>query len=519
MAKFSAYSKRKLKASAIISGLIVPVISIYTEFSLNAIPTATVSLPVGYDGETSIDSIIEKQKNFFTFRKQVSLWVSYDIDEEETKEDDQNWIKSGLEGGVRVFDGYIAGFGYERTVAGLALTISLEHWLSDLAASSALSAAAHSSTPGDMQRSALLKRSATSGQNNAVTGFKWVSDVVSEEVTDLWENGYKKIYTELCKNDALVGLDTSGGEGAGYKKNTNGLKALKRMYSSNAILNIISFETVRANIVEEIRNTTIDSLSGQTLWDNLVTASATFMFAISPHVEDAEVFPFCPSAKHETPYKEIYKSDITNISFSGDCPRAIRAVCLMYGTGVRVLPGQGVQDFITIGKHLNEQNPEMEGTVIYRNCPSWISNSISQGVPIITTSIPSISSPAGATQDKVIYNALDIRNKYAKTIYGFEILRGRQGTITGPLRQDIGVGSYVRIELPESLHSESAGLYMKGIVLKVSSSIIAQASQSSTTLTIGYLRMEDEKEIEIDSHPLYSTMWAGSSNLKMNSNP
>ena len=94
-------------------------------------------------------------------------------------------------------------------------------------------------------------------------------------------------------------------------------------------------------------------------------------------------------------------------------------------------------------------------------------------------------------------------------------MRGRQGTITGPLRQDIGVGSYVRIELPESLHSESKGLYMKGIVLKVVSSLVAQSSQSSTTLTVGYLRMEDEKEIEMDSHPLYSTMWSGSSNLKM----
>jgi hypothetical protein len=510
MAKFSAYSKRKLKASAIIAGVIVPAISIYTEFSLNAIPTATVSLPVGYDGETAIDSIVEKQTNFFKFRTPISLWVSYDIDNEEVKEDDQDWIKSGLEGGVKVFEGYIAGFGYERSVSGLAFTVSVEHWLSDLASSSALSGAAHSSTPGDMQRSALLKRSGTSGQNNAVTGFKWVSDVLPEEITDLWEKGYKKIYTELCNSDALVGLDTSGDDG--LKKNSSGLKALKRMYSSNAELIITPFPNVRQNVVEEIRNTTIDSLSGQTLWDNLITASATFMFAISPHVEDAEVFPFCPSVKHKTPYKEIYKSDITNISFSGDCPRAIRAVCLMYGTAVRTLPGQGVQDFITVGKYINEENPEMEGTVIYRNCPSWISNSITQGVPI--KEIPTGSNPE-TSQGEIIYDALDIRNKYAKTIYGFEILRGRQGTITGPLRQDIGVGSYVRIELPESLHSESKGLYMKGIVLKVVSSLVAQSSQSSTTLTVGYLRMEDEKEIEMDSHPLYSTMWSGSSNLKM----
>ena len=48
--EFSGYSKRKLKAYALIGGVTVSAIRIYTEFSLNAIPTATVSLPVGYDG-------------------------------------------------------------------------------------------------------------------------------------------------------------------------------------------------------------------------------------------------------------------------------------------------------------------------------------------------------------------------------------------------------------------------------------------------------------------------------------
>jgi hypothetical protein len=512
MAEFSGYSKRKLKASAEIEGIPVPALSIYTEFSLNSIPTATVSLAVGHDGETGIDSIIETQSNFFTFRKKISLWVSYDVEEEESKSDDQDWIKSGLEGRVRVFDGYIAGFGYERTVSGLALTISVEHWLSDLTSSSALSGAAHSTTPGDMQRSALLKRSATTGNpSKAPTGFAWIGDVLSAGIGDLWEDGYKKVYKALCNSDALAGLGTSPTPGS--KKNDGGLKALEKMYSSNAALSIVPFENIKKHIVEEIRNTTIDSLSGQTLWDNLVTASATFMFAISPHVEDAEIFPFCPSIKHADPYKEIYKSDMTNISFSGDCPRAIRAVCLMYGTAVRALPVPGALNFTTIGKYVNEENPTLEGTVIYRNCPSWIHNSVGQKIPI-KLGIPSGSNPNGAEQTKIIYDVSNIRNQYAKTIYGFEILRGRQGNLTGPLRQDIGVGSYIRIELPDSLHSSATLLYMKGIVLKVSSNIIAQSAQSSTTLTVGYLRMEDEKGIEMDSHPIYTTKWSGSSNLK-----
>ena len=511
--EFSGYSKRKLKAWAFIDGAEISAVSISTEFSLNAIPTATVSLPVGYDGMTAKDSPIQTQSNFFKFRKKISLWVSYDVEKEVKSTGGDDFIKSELDNNVRVFDGYIAGFGYERTVSGLAVTISVEHWLSDLAASSALSGAAHSTTPGDMQRSALLKRSATTGNSNAPTAWKWVNNVLGN-ISDLWEDGYKKIYEELCKSDSLVGLDTDN-VSMGIKKNDSGLAALKKMYSSKAPLNIIGYEGVKKNVVDEIRNTTIDSLSGQTLWDNLVAASATFMFAISPHVEDAEVFPFCPSVKHDKPYKEIPKSHITNISFSGDCPRAIRAVCLMYGTGIRVLPNSGAQQFITIGKYINEKNTSGEGTIIYRSCPSWITNSITTTIAV--EPIPTIANPNSASTSKVIISTKDVRNKYAKTIYGFEILRGRQGTLTGPLRQDIGVGSYVKIELPRDIHTESKKVYMKGVVLRVSSNMIAQSAQSSTTFTIGYLRMEDESDIEMESHPLYSTMWSGSSNLKMSS--
>ena len=67
--EFSGYSKRKLKAWAFIDGAEISAVSISTEFSLNAIPTATVSLPVGYDGMTAKDSPIQTQSNFFKFRK------------------------------------------------------------------------------------------------------------------------------------------------------------------------------------------------------------------------------------------------------------------------------------------------------------------------------------------------------------------------------------------------------------------------------------------------------------------
>lgn len=516
MADFFAYSKRKIRAYAYVEGNKIPIVSIYTEFSLNAIPLATVSLPVGYDADTLAASLASgSTRMLFGFRKKIDLWVEYTVEWEEDATGTASFINSQLDPGMRVFEGYISGFGYERTVAGMAITMSIEHWLSDLAASSALSGATHSTTPGDMQRSALLRRSATAGSNKGgVAAFSYINNILIGELTDLWEDGYKKIYTELCKHDQLVGLDSSN---AGGGKNDAGLAALSRMYSSNAKLELVDIARVKTGVIDEIRATSIDSLSGQTLWDSLIAASASYMFAVSPHVEDAEVFPFCPGVHYEPQYKFITPDQITNISFSGDCPRTIRGVALMYGTGVRVVPGSGMQSYNVIGKYINDIS-KGEGTVIYRNSPSWIQNSPTDSVANTVAPIPTAVNPAGAAPaNKVIPDLRDIRNKFAKTIYGFEVLKGRQGSLSGPLRQDIGVGSYLKIELPKDMHSGDTKVIMFGVVLRVSSTIIAQSSQSSTTFTIGYLRMESE--ISPDSmiqHPLYKSKWSGSSNLKMN---
>ena len=78
-----------------------------------------------------------------------------------------------------------------------------------------------------MQRSALLKRSDTAGGSNAPTAWKWINNILaSENVNDLWEEGYKKVYEALCKSDALIGLDTDGN--AALRKNDSGLSALKK---------------------------------------------------------------------------------------------------------------------------------------------------------------------------------------------------------------------------------------------------------------------------------------------------
>ena len=159
------------------------VVQVTTEFSLNAIPTATVTLALGMNTKTN-----EAAKaslfidNLFTFRKNIKIWAENPVGEEDV------FLTAGLKASEAVkpqmiFEGYIAGVGYQRNAAGCVLSISVEHWLSDLAASSMMGAATHSMTPGDLQRSALLVSSrpgdgVSEVKNSGIMGATWTRDIL-----------------------------------------------------------------------------------------------------------------------------------------------------------------------------------------------------------------------------------------------------------------------------------------------------------------------------------------------------
>ena len=515
------------------------VVQVTTEFSLNAIPTATVTLALGMNTKTNeaakaslfIDSL-------FTFRKNIKIWAENPVGEEDV------FLTAGLKASEAVkpqiiFEGYIAGVGYQRNAAGCVLSISVEHWLSDLAASSMMGAATHSMTPGDLQRSALLVSSrpgdgVSEVKNSGIMGATWTSDILGATdgvVNNLWEGGIKKIAVAGANAEGLIDVNYAADPLCAIAgKNANNqaaLSALARM-EGTLPLNTSTTENITAGIVSDLTSIFLENFSGQTIWDVIMSASANYMFAIAPGIDKADVIPFLPCLSNQlNPFYTLEAEQIFSISFSGDMPRTIRGVAILFSTETGVNGGSAgdtsVPDLRVGGAYIGTA-ADCKGTVLYKQPPSWLATASqiyyatgedkNTNTPIRTSTNPENGTASNLdSKTETTLNTMELRDNYAKSLYGFEILKGRQGTISGPFRTDIGVGSYIEFKIPKDLHDKtSSAKYFRGIVLRVATTLDAQASQATTTFTVGYVRTQLEDAMEVltmTSHPNYTTTYLG----------
>lgn len=516
------------------------VVQVTTEFSLNAIPTATVTLALGMNTKTNeaakaslfIDSL-------FTFRKNIKIFAENPVNEEDV------FLTAGLKASEAVkpqviFEGYIAGVGYQRNATGCVLSISVEHWLSDLAASSMMGSATHSMTPGDLQRSALLVSSrpgdgVSEVKNSGIIGATWTRDILGATdglVNNLWEGGIKKIAVAGANAEGLIDVNYAADPLCAMAgKNANNqaaLSALARMEGTLPLITSTS-ENVTQGIVSDLTSIFLENFSGQTIWDVIMSASANYMFAIAPGINKAAVIPFLPCLSNQfNPFYTLEAEQIFSISFSGDMPRTIRGVAILFSTETGVNGGSAddtsVPDLRVGGAYIGAPSADCKGTVLYKQPPSWLATASqiyyatgedkNTNTPIKTSTNPENGTRSNLdSKTETVINTMELRDNYAKSLYGFEILKGRQGTISGPFRTDIGVGSYIEFKVPKDLHNENSSTkYFRGIVLRVATTLDAQASQATTTFTVGYVRTQLEDVLGVltmTSHPIYTTTYLG----------
>ena len=543
MVRDQTYSKRLVRCWAVIgSGADseeYDVVNLNAEFSLNSIPTATATVALGRDvnlAESSsytgrAASINEK----FLFRKPVKVFASYILQSESPDIAD---ITVASFDSKLVFEGYVAGFGFQRTSAAAVLTISMEHWLSDLSAATMLSTSTHAATPADLQKAALMRSATTAAFTSpgkaTFLSTSWILDAAGDPATicsDLWENGIKKVILKAAGTDNLADLNRKVQFSCSESDTFNqaALAAIPKITSKNAPLNITLFSADGSDlgraIVSDLSNVYLENLAGQTIWDCIIASSGNYMFAIVPHVSTAEVVPFCPVAVSEEPFASILSNQIESISVSGDCPRTLRGVAVVFPQAVVPLLGEDEPPFppdLAMGGVFMSPSSGCKGTVLFKHPPSWLgidysyySTGIDKNV-VPTTVNPedkqkSDKKPLGELQDEFS----GIRNAYAKSLYSLEIIKGRQGTISGPLRFDIGVGSQIEFELPEDYHAPSAqqNKYFYGVVVRVSFTIDANSSVASTTFVVAHIRTyaeEYNKNFTMDKHPMYENKWIGS---------
>lgn len=542
-----SFSKRRVRCWAVIAGTdsSYDVVQMTSEFALNTIPSASVSLALGRDVEdiegdkkTVNASINEK----FLFRKLIKVYASYEVGSQSAE---INAEKSIPEFSNKIiFEGYISGFGFQRTSNAVVLTIAIEHWLSDLAASTMLSSSTHYGTPADLQRAALywnpVTATSTSKGQSTITLNTWVVGFSepAEIINDLWEGGIKKIFLKAAESDSLADLfdiNSSCSTTEANILNNVSKNAISRMTSKNAPLSIRlgspDIADVANNIANDLTSLYLENFVGQTMWDCLIACSGNYMFAVAPGINIAQVVPYCPTVSKTPAFKKIYDSQIDFISISGDCPRTVRGVSLIHTqdvgplidnkTGVAVAPPGKVP--VVTGSYINS-NTGCKGVVLFKHTPSWMGMDISNFAPPQKLDRPASTvnppKPGEAANNispvKKIEDFRGIRNSYAKAMYGNEVLKGRQGTISGPLRFDIGVGSLIEFELPVDYHSPDTATnrYFYGVVIRVSCVIDANSASSSTSFTVAHIRTHAEETADgfiiKDGHPIYSNSWFGS---------
>jgi hypothetical protein len=111
--------------------------------------------------------------------------------------------------------------------------------------------------------------------------------------------------------------------------------------------------------------------------------------------------------------------------------------------------------------------------------------------------------------------ACSLMNAYAQVLYAYEVLKAREGDLSGKLRFDIAPGSSIKIEgCGEKFLglSDDFGDAMFASVLQVDFIIDCETPRASTSFHIAHIRGSDENRLpgtSVERHPLWETVWDG----------
>jgi hypothetical protein len=409
------------------------------------------------------------------------------------------------------------------------------------------------------------------------TGGSCVDDVSETPSVHATVGGLKDWLLHLtrqdCVNAAQIAAATIGSPAAAYEPalNWQACRALARFepdafgpdwsevgcyYILGVPLALPSFTGLNVNIAISIADSlgaeTMQDSVNSTLWDKLLGAyHASYMFSIVPLVEKALCIPWVPSLTNEDgdlAHRILCSGTYESSDLSAAMPRPLRAVGLFTGkkdsTG-NDLAQQPVGSYVGFGGYFDKMvaSPDpryKEGLIMFKQAPKWLSlviwplyTSASTAIAEANASISTGAgggagaAPGGASPATIMSDSTAIWNLYAQYLYSLEILKARQGLITGKVRFDIAPGSIIALEATEDLFVKNIlddnstacdctnYTYYYASVLRVSTSIDCQNMRAFTSFYVTHLRNEWENldpATSISKHPLWQEcQWAGCS--------
>lgn len=537
------------------------VVSFSSSFELNAIPTAQLSLAVGRRGD-DVDKAAEIHDLVSQLKLQVPVLVLCKAENESGEHPRGLWP----DGEFHIFEGYATGSGFRRSSTEAKFVLYCTHWLSELGFSSAISKQSHPLNPSELFYPATFG-GADAGVNaaGAPTPAKPPKGIVSNILADdhfsqnnifddFWGKALLPWFVALSETDRINAkeiFDLSGDriaiEDIEPGSNEDALIALRRFepltaggYKLGVPVRPPVFDRdmgfcIASAIAEHVGMETQEAYMNTTLWDKLTgQLGVGFLYSVIPLVSKALVVPFIPG-QSKLIHRFVTVQDYESGDLQAALPRPLRAVGVYANKGNETgfestmgggRPTLGIDGWFDKMSITPKDKNFARGLIMFKMAPSWLANLMcvhqfsEESTGMASTIKTAVSPDAGAASTKmapaeIVRRSKPILDLYAQTLYNFEALKGRQGTVTGRVRFDIAPGSTVMVQAGQDMFIADckAQEVFIGEVLRVSTTIDGQGLMAGTSFHIGYIRSATENKdpaTSIERHPIFSgSKWAG----------
>jgi hypothetical protein len=505
------------------------IVAVSASFALNTIPAATILAAVGYNPLNN-----NSPATIHTLLPQIRQRQRVVVEIEVTPGGgDTGRITAGK---YKIFDGFLAGIGFQRSHNQFNYVLNLVHWLDDLNNSSMIAGNWFPGVPDDYTVSAVIESLSGGGGQNIAASPRVRREYFADSnlSLDLWEKSIKQAFVSIAKGP--VGL-TNNEE----LKNDAALKALERMPGDapNYVPLQLNTGASLQDAIATYFSGTIKESSGQTtFWGKLISEYCQqFLFAISPAVDWALPIPFCSGLRWKPGGKEIAIKDYSHANFNSNMSQIIESVNILYPltsqNGIDFNrpdpPPQRVAYYKPAAQYppqaqINQNDERKRGARLFKAAPVWFSHLSSAAAAGLlsaydarTTAQPA-AAPAGNAPPsgaQAIRSNSAVIERFAKQWFINEILQQRYGEISGPLRFDIAPGSIVKIELPPSSPTANTNEHVVASVIGVSYVINAEKAMAGTTFTLAHTKTSAENDdtsadFVTDAPPLYEkSIWYG----------
>lgn len=459
-------------------------------------------------------------------------------------------VREGWEqdGEFTLFIGYLSKPAYSMGVGAASLTLEVDHWLVDLAATCKLSYLVSPVSAANFTRPAVI--TSFSGGRAAYDGDTTLEEF--EGYTDIWGT-LQRIFRFATERDRIDAKEIEFGNTLAVK-NEIAQRALDRMdrgkKTSIMGLNNSAAELMRNNVNRTLSAMALHKETGLTFWETLISIGRDFMFSVIPTIYTATCAPVLKASGQLL--TTVRPSEYNQLSLGDNVQSLpIRTLGLYQISNWFTLlatsptdPAYKIEKSLIghwdFGRGAGADIDTREGQTMLLQTPPWMSysstfpavkaksmprNGMARSMSNTKRAGQQADGPSPAEQAKQAYETSDpgsTGNQLARAKLNDVLWQDRRGTIQGRLRFDIAPGSPIKVEVVGKnapYYSEDNDLYAH--VYQVDVTIDATQPFAGTTLYLSHLRTEAEQTnfgdpengIVMDRHPLYNAVWDGTSLL------